>query len=94
MLLGLRELILRNRADARLIPGGDIPSFLEQSRDRLGGQDYPLVADLIDQFIRLHNRLNSSPELQWSDLLQGKPNSGQSVAAAAVETGRYAERMM
>jgi hypothetical protein len=94
MLLGLRALIQRDHPEARLIPESDIASFLEQSRDRLGGQDYPLVGDLIDQFIRLHNRLNSSPNLEWGDVLQGDPRNGQSVAAIAAASGRYAERTM
>jgi hypothetical protein len=94
MLLGLRRLIQRHRPDARLIPEAEIGLFLEQSRDRLGGQDYPLVRDLIDQFFRLHNRLNANPSLQWSDLVQDEPRNGRSVAARAVESGRYAERIM
>jgi hypothetical protein len=94
LLLALRDLIGRNRPDARLIPRSDVSSFLEQSRDRLGGEDYPLVDDLIHGFIEIHNRLNSNPNLQWSDLLQGNPKNGQSVAAIAAESGRYAERTM
>jgi hypothetical protein len=94
MLLALRSLIAEASPAARLIPISDIASFVEQSRDQLGGQAYPLPRDLIRHFLQLHNRLASNPSLQWMDVLQGDVRTGQSFAATAAASGEFVEHMM
>jgi hypothetical protein len=93
LLTSLRELIVQNNPGAKLIPAEAIPDFIEQVRDRVGGQEYPLARVLIRQFLQLHNRLASSPSLEWADLL--KPvSSERSFAKVAQATGAFAERSM
>ena len=94
MLLALRSLIAEASPAARLIPTSDIASFVEQSRDQLGGQAYPLPRDLIRQFLRLHNRLAANPSLQWTDVLHGDVRTEQSFAATAAASGEFVEHMM
>ena len=94
MLLALRAIIAEASPAARLIPASDIDSFVEQSRDQLGGQAYPLPRDLIRQFLQLHNRLAANPSLQWMDVLQGDVRTEQSFAAMAAASGEFVEHMM
>ncbi|HJP69486.1 MAG TPA: BREX system ATP-binding domain-containing protein, partial [Sphingomicrobium sp.] len=94
ILLSVRELIGKKCPDARLIPESDIPAFIEESKDRLGGQQYPPPRDLIHRFLKLHNRLASNPQLQWSDLIHGPLAVEASVSAAAAESGDYADWSM
>jgi hypothetical protein len=94
MLLALRSLIAEASPAARLIPTSDIASFVEQSRDQLGGQTYPLQRDLIRQFLQLHNRLAANPSLQWMDVLHGDVRTEQSFAATAAASGEFVEHMM
>jgi hypothetical protein len=94
MLHSLRDLIAASTPVARLIPESDIGSFIEQARDQLGGQAYPLPRDLIRQFLTLHNRLTANPSLQWTDVLHGDVRSEQSFAAMALASGEFVEQMM
>jgi hypothetical protein len=57
LLEAVREMIGRNRSGARLIPLADVEHFIDEVRDCLGGQDYPLPRVLIREFLQLHNRL-------------------------------------
>jgi hypothetical protein len=95
MLLELRAMIGEALPGTRLISPGDIPHFIEQSRDQLGGgREHPLPRDLIRQFLKLHNRLASSPNLLWADVLHGDIRSEGSFASVAASSGQYAERLM
>ena len=94
MLKALRDLISGLHPEVRSVADADIPLFLERSRDRLGGQDYPLPRDIIRSYIKLHNQLSSNPALEWSDILAQPPGGERSVATAAVESGDFAERSM
>lgn len=94
MLKALRDLISGLHPEVRSLADADIPLFLERSRDRLGGQDYPLPRDIIRSFIKLHNQLSSNSSLEWSDILDQPPGGERSLATAAVESGNFAERSM
>jgi hypothetical protein len=94
MLLALRELLSEACPETRLIPASDIAALIEQSRDQLGGQAYPLPRDLIRLFLQLHNRLAANPSLQWTDVLHGDVRNARSVAALAAASGEFAEHLM
>jgi hypothetical protein len=93
-LTALRDLIGRSSPGARLIPSADIHLFMEQSRDQLGGLQFPLPRDLIRQFLSLHIRIDANSNLQWSDVLHGDPLDETSLAMLATASGEFAERML
>jgi hypothetical protein len=94
VLIALRNLIAEASPAARLIPASQILTFVERSRDELGGQAYPLPRVLIRQFLQLHNRRAANPSLEWTDVLHGDVRSEQSFAEMAAASGDFVEHMM
>jgi hypothetical protein len=92
MLAALRDLLHCTNPGARLISDSDIPLFMEQSKDLLGGQEYPHPRDLIRAFLKLHNEVNANPHLQFADVLGGHVCRSQSFAEGTAQSGRFAER--
>lgn len=94
MLSAVGELISRCRPGAHVIDPDDIAAFVEISRDSLGGQRYPLPREIIRRFISLHNRRAESPDLSWEELVRGPSTDHDSVVAAAMRSGEFAEGVM
>lgn len=94
MLSAVSELISRCRPEADVMDADDIAAFVEISRDSLGGQRYPLPREIIRRFILLHNRRAQSPDLSWEELLRGPSTDHDSVVAAAMRSGEFAEGVM
>lgn len=92
LLKRIRALLASCHPAARLIPEDDLPDFLSELRDRLGGQTFRLPREVIQEFLGLHNRMHANPSLEWRDLLRSVPKSSVGPAAFAVASSDFAER--
>lgn len=90
----LRALLLQRDPTIRTIEEAQISSFIEQSRDYLGGQEYPLPRPLIRQFLTHHNTMANESGLDWNDISGSRPNDPSSYASVAAASGQFAKRSM